>query len=77
MRRRILIVGGGSAGITTAARLRRAGEAHVTVIEPSSSRHYQPLWTLVGGGLAELVESERPQAEFPPFPCGIGPPEGS
>lgn len=32
---RILIIGGGSAGISVAARLRRAGQEDLAVIEPS------------------------------------------
>jgi sulfide:quinone oxidoreductase len=31
----VLIIGGGTAGITVAARLRRAGEHDVAVVEPS------------------------------------------
>ena len=51
----ILIVGGGTAGITVAARLLRKGYPDVAVIEPSSTHYYQPLWTLVGGGQAKAV----------------------
>ena len=47
---RILVIGGGTAGITVAARLLRKGHADVAVIEPSSVHYYQPLWTLVGAG---------------------------
>ena len=49
---KVLIVGGGSAGLTLAARLRRSGLPDVAVLEPSASHRYQPLWTLVGGGRA-------------------------
>ena len=48
----ILILGGGTAGITVAARLLRKGYTDVAIIEPSESHFYQPLWTLVGGGQA-------------------------
>ena len=44
----ILIVGGGTAGITVAARLLRKGYSDVAIIEPSNAHYYQPLWTLVG-----------------------------
>jgi sulfide:quinone oxidoreductase len=63
---RIVIVGGGTAGITTAARLRRAGQTDVAVIDPSNEHHYQPLWTLVGGGRAPLAKSIRPQSSVMP-----------
>lgn len=56
---RVLILGGGTAGISVAARLRAAGQADVTVIEPSDTHDYQPLWTLVGGGRAPLKQSRR------------------
>ena len=49
-RHKILIIGGGTAGLTVAARLRRAGESDVAIIEPSEKHFYQPLWTLVGAG---------------------------
>ena len=42
---RILILGGGYAGLYTALRLRkrlRPGEAHVTVVDPRSYMTYQP-----------------------------------
>ena len=63
----ILIVGGGSAGITTAAHLLNArNDLNVTIIEPSEKHYYQPLWTLVGGGVFPKEESERDQADFMP-----------
>ncbi len=61
-----LIVGGGTAGISVAARLRKAGVADVGLIEPSDTHHYQPLWTLVGGGRADLAETARPQSSVTP-----------
>jgi len=59
-RHRILIIGGGSAGISVAARLRRAGENDVAVIEPSEHHYFQPSWTLVGGGACSAEETFRP-----------------
>jgi len=65
---RTLILGGGTAGISVAARLRAAG-GEVTVVEPSQTHDYQPLWTLVGGGRAPLSESRR--AESSVMPKGV------
>jgi sulfide:quinone oxidoreductase len=66
LRHRIVIIGGGTAGITVAARLRNAGEADIAVIEPSEEHYYQPLWTVVGGGLAKASETVRPEASVMP-----------
>lgn len=65
-RHRIVIVGGGSAGLTVAARLRRRGQRDVAVIEPAATHYYQPLWTLVGGGRAPLEASARPTSTVMP-----------
>jgi glycine/D-amino acid oxidase-like deaminating enzyme len=54
---KIVIVGGGSAGISVAARLLNAGEKDVAVIDPAEVHYYQPLWTLVGGGRARAGQS--------------------
>jgi len=53
----IVVVGGGSGGATVAARLcRKLRNPDLAVIEPSETHDYQPLWTLVGGG---VVPKER------------------
>lgn len=66
-KQRVLIVGGGSAGITTAARLARsdAGFA-ISIVEPSDKHYYQPLWTLVGGGVVDKQDTERAEAGLIP-----------
>ncbi len=66
MHHEILIVGGGNAGLSVAARLRHAGRTDIGLIEPSEHHYYQPLWTLVGGGSASQTESVRPQATVMP-----------
>ncbi|MBW0091617.1 NAD(P)/FAD-dependent oxidoreductase [Pseudonocardia sp. KRD-184] len=65
-RHKIVIVGGGSAGLTVAARLRRQGQTDVAVIDPASTHYYQPLWTLVGGGRAPVEASAKPQSKVMP-----------
>jgi len=66
MRHRTVIIGGGSAGISVAARLRRAGEEDVVLIEPCGVHYYQPLWTLVGGGVVPIGRSRRFEAGVMP-----------
>ena len=62
----VLIIGGGTAGITVAARLLRKHYTDVAIIEPSDQHYYQPLWTLVGGGQATAAETERAEASVMP-----------
>lgn len=62
----VVIIGGGNAGLSVAARLRRAGLTDVAVIEPSEKHYYQPLWTLVGGGCAKASETVRDEAAVMP-----------
>ena len=65
-RHRVIVVGGGTAGITVAARLLRKGYTDVAVIEPSDKHYYQAMWTLVGGGQAHAGQTERPEASVMP-----------
>jgi hypothetical protein len=58
---RSLSSAGGSAGISVAARLLQGGEKDVAVIDPAEVHYYQPLWTLVGGGLARRVNPPAPR----------------
>ncbi len=63
----IVVVGGGTGGITVAARLSRALAApDIAIIEPSDRHFYQPLWTLVGGGAATKESTMRPEADLIP-----------
>ncbi len=62
----VLVIGGGTAGLSVAARLRNAGVADVAIVEPSEQHYYQPLWTLVGGGVFSREVTERPEADYIP-----------
>ncbi|WP_162419083.1 NAD(P)/FAD-dependent oxidoreductase [Cyclobacterium roseum] len=64
---KILIVGGGTAGIMVAARLKRAEkDLQIAIIEPSDKHYYQPAWTLVGAGTFDMQKTIREEAEYIP-----------
>ncbi len=66
----VLIVGGGAAGITVAARLKKARPAlDIAILEPSSDHYYQPGWTLVGSGVFSLEQTHRNEASL--IPAGV------
>lgn len=63
----IIIVGGGSAGITTASQLLSANKnLNIALIEPSNKHYYQPAWTLVGGGVYQAEDTIKPEQEVLP-----------
>jgi sulfide:quinone oxidoreductase len=69
-RHQVLIVGGGTAGITVAAILkRRAPGTDIAIIEPSHEHYYQPAFTLVGAGVYPLARTRR--AEESLIPVGV------
>jgi len=66
----ILIVGGGAAGITAAAQLKKARPSlDVAILEPSQDHYYQPGWTLVGGGVFSMDETHRREVDL--IPSGV------
>jgi sulfide:quinone oxidoreductase len=66
----VLIIGGGAAGLATAASLlkRRSGLS-MAVVEPRDKHYYQPAWTLVGGGAFDRSKTERAMASLIPEGC--------
>ena len=67
---KIVIVGAGTAGITIAAQLSLTGrKLDITLIDPSAKHYYQPIWTLVGGGVFSKEVSEKDTKDFIPDGC--------
>lgn len=63
----IVIIGGGTAGITVAAQLKlKDKNLQIAIIEPSEKHYYQPAWTLVGAGTFDFEDTERDEADYIP-----------
>lgn len=59
---KIVIVGGGAAGITVASQLLvKNDKLDIAIIEPSDKHYYQPAWTLVGGGQYNIEDTAKPE----------------
>ena len=63
----VLVVGGGTGGLSVAARLRNLeNPPDVGILEPSEKHYYQPLWTLVGGGVFDKESTVRDEKDYIP-----------
>lgn len=68
VRHQVVVVGGGTAGISVAARLTNGwfNRTDVAIIDPAKDHYYQPAWTLVGGGAFNLSATRRDEASVIP-----------
>ena len=67
---KIIIVGGGAAGIATASSLRSRDELfNITIIEPSDQHFSQPGWTMVGAGI--FTKGQIVRSTESAWPSGI------
>lgn len=63
----VLIIGGGTAGIMTAAQLRRKSkDLTIAIIDPAKDHWYQPAWTLVAAGAFDMKATRRDEASLIP-----------
>lgn len=63
----VVIVGGGSAGIATAASLlKRTRTLKLAIIEPAGEHFYQPGWTMVGAGIFKPESTRCAMADVMP-----------
>lgn len=64
----MLIVGGGTGGCTMAAKFAKYLDKKndIIIAEPCNTHYYQPLFTLVGGGIEDLSNARRPMDQVLP-----------
>ncbi len=63
----ILVIGGGTGGIMTAAQLKKKDKnLDIGLVEPADTHYYQPAWTLVGAGTYDFKKTARPMASLIP-----------
>ena len=63
----VVIIGGGAAGIATAASLlARSPSLDVAIIDPADIHYYQPGWTMVGAGVFGAAFTARTMASLLP-----------
>lgn len=70
IKHQIVIVGSGTGGLSTSARLVHDYPERnwdIAIIDPSEKHYYQPLWTLVGAGVFPKEESERETSDYIPY----------
>ena len=63
----VVIIGGGAAGISTAASiLKRNAKVSIAVVDPARDHYYQPGWTLVGAGVFTPEQTRKAEADVMP-----------
>ncbi|MFZ9520698.1 MAG: NAD(P)/FAD-dependent oxidoreductase [Silvanigrellaceae bacterium] len=66
----VIVIGGGTGGICTAARLKKlVPQLSIGIVEPSGTHHYQPLFTLFATGHVNDKQIHRPTSDIIPAGC--------
>ncbi|HPQ20299.1 MAG TPA: FAD/NAD(P)-binding oxidoreductase [Saprospiraceae bacterium] len=66
----ILVIGGGTGGIMTAAQVKKKlANKSIGIIEPADYHYYQPAWTLVGADAYDFEKTKRPMKDL--IPSGV------
>jgi len=71
LQKRVVIVGSGSGGLSTAARLAKSQNYKISIIDKAQTHYYQPLWTLVGGGQVTLENTGKSVTSMMPKNVGM------
>ncbi|HNQ12969.1 MAG TPA: FAD/NAD(P)-binding oxidoreductase [Bacteroidia bacterium] len=67
MKKKIVIIGGGTGGIMAASQLRIAlPKEEIVIVEPSDTHYYQPAWTLVAAGTYSFERTSKPMLKMIP-----------
>jgi NADPH-dependent 2,4-dienoyl-CoA reductase/sulfur reductase-like enzyme len=77
---KVVVVGGGSAGLAISHQLLRTGNFapnEIAIIDPAAWHDYQPGWTLVGGGLKNKGDLRKPMkslvdSKIKHYGCDVG-----
>ncbi|CAL7933149.1 unnamed protein product [Xylocopa violacea] len=65
---KVLVVGGGTGGCSMAAKFANTfkDSNQVVIIEPNNAHYYQPMFTLIGGGIRSFQDSKKPMKDTLP-----------
>ncbi|CAG9761849.1 unnamed protein product [Ceutorhynchus assimilis] len=67
---KVLVVGGGTGGLALTAKLSRTlNKSNLILLEPSNDHYYQPLFTLVGGGIEKMKDTRKYEEDLVPKNC--------
>lgn len=57
---RLLVIGGGAGGCTIASKFsKKFKQNEIIIVEPADKHYYQPMFTLIGGGIKTLEDSYK------------------